>query len=197
MGRSSPAKVRCRKDLKPDFFAVPGPICYISIRYMKRIFHLLAIFLLLRGFAGAQDPSTNTLAISSLDEYVETGMEVTGVRAPYYDDDGKLRARLYGGKARILEGGRANVTDIRIDVFEDGVEIMTVYAPQCITQVEEKGKKKILAVESDGDVLIEMEQMTIIGRGFRFSSDSNRFEILSEAKVLVKDSERNMKELTL
>lgn len=128
---------------------------------------------------------------------METGMEVAGVRAPYYDDEGNLQAQLYGGHAKILEGGVANVEDLRIDVYQDGVVFMTVYAPQCYTRVIEKGKKKILSVDSDGDVLIEMNEMTISGRGFRFTSDNNRFEILNDSTVLVKESAHQMKGMGL
>jgi hypothetical protein len=164
---------------------------------MKRTVHYLAALLLFSGFVGASENSTNPPSVLSLDEYVETGMEVSGVRAPYYDEEGNLRAQLFGGQARILEGGMADVSDIRIDVYKEGVEIMTLYAPQCFTRVVQKGKEKILSVESEGDVLIEMEQMTIAGKGFRFMSDSSRFEIFSEARVLIRDSMQHLGELEL
>lgn len=145
---------------------------------------------MLCGAAFAQE-ATNAPAPTPLDEYMETGMEVSGIRAPYYDEEGNLKAQLYGGHAKILEGGVADVSKIRIDVYDRGVVTMTLFAPQCMTRVVEKGKAKVLSVESDGDVLIEMDQLSIYGRGFRFSSDSNRFEILSEPKVLVKEAARN------
>ena len=138
------------------------------------------------------DPSS-----SALDDFIETGMEMAGVRAPYYDIEGNLKAELYGEQVKILEGGNAEVTNIRIDVFEKGAVFMTVFAPQCRTRVVEQGKAKILSVESDGDVLIDMKQMTISGRGFRYTSESNRFDILSEAKVLVKETAQGMKGLEL
>ena len=138
------------------------------------------------------DPSS-----SALDDFIETGMEMAGVRAPYYDIEGNLKAELYGEQVKILEGGNAEVTNIRIDVFEKGAVFMTVFAPQCRTRVVEQGKAKILSVESDGDVLIDMKQMTISGRGFRYTSESNRFDILSEAKVLVKEAGEGLKGLEL
>lgn len=134
---------------------------------------------------------------SMLDEYMETGMEVSGVRAPYYDDEGNLLAQLYGGHAKILEGGVAEVTNLRIDVFQDGVISMTLFAPYCFTRMVEKEEKKTLVVDSDGEVLIAMEQMTIAGRGFRFTSEENKFEILHDSKVLVKDAMRDMGGLEL
>lgn len=128
---------------------------------------------------------------------METGSEVAGVRVPYYDDEGNLKAELYGEHVKFLEDGVAEVTNIRIDVFEQGEVFMTVFAPQCYTRVIEQGGAKILSVESDGDVLIDMEQMTISGHGFRFNSENNRFDILSEAKVLVKKGVEDMKGLEL
>lgn len=133
-------------------------------------------------------PSAN-----KLDEYLETGMEVAGVRAPYYDDNGELKAQLYGGYAKVLEGGVADVTHLRIDVFQDDKVFMTIFAPQCFTRVDDSGEAKILVVQSEGEVLIDMEQMTVTGRGFRFTSEENKFKIEHDSKVLVKKAARSMK----
>ena len=157
--------------------------------------YLLAVLALCSSVCAQEadhDPSS-----SALDDYIETGMEMAGVRAPYYDIDGNLKAELYGEQVKILPGDVAEVTNIRIDVFEKGAVFMTVFAPQCNTRVVEQGGAKILSVESDGDVMIDMEQMTISGRGFRFTSENNRFDILSEAKVLVKKGVEGMKGLEL
>jgi hypothetical protein len=163
---------------------------------MKHVLnHFLAVLALCSSVC-AQEADLDQ-SPSKLDEYMEIGMEVGGVRAPYYDEEGNLKAELYGEHAKILAGGIAEVTNIRIDVFEDGAVFMTVFAPRCYTQVVEQGGDKFLSVESDGDVLIDMEQMTIAGRGFLFTSENNRFEILSEAKVLVKEAAQNMKGLEL
>lgn len=163
---------------------------------MKPVLNYLLAVLALCSSVCAQD-ATNKPSPSKLDEYMETGMEVAGVRAPYYDEEGNLKAELYGEYAKILEDGVAEVSNIRIDIFEDGAVVMTVFAPQCYTRIIEKEGKKILSVKSDGDVLIDMEQMTIFGHGFHFTSENNRFEIKDHAKVLVKESAANMKGLSL
>ena len=163
---------------------------------MKHVLNHLLTVLALCSSVCAQEAGDEP-SPSKLDEYMETGMEVGGVRAPYYDEEGTLKAELFGEHAKILEGGIAEVTNIRIDVFEEGAVFMTVFAPKCYTQVVEQGEEKFLSVESEGDVLIDMEQMTIAGRGFLFTSENNRFEILSEAKVLVKEAAQNMKGLEL
>ena len=162
---------------------------------MKKVFiQMLALILALPIFAqdSAKEPSA-----SKLDEYLATGMEVAEIHVPYYDDDGELRAQLYGGSARVREGGIADVANLRIDVFQDGEVFMTLFAPQCFTKIDESGENKVLVAYSDGDVLIDMEQMTVSGRGFKFSSDANRFEILHESKVLVKESARSMQGVDL
>ncbi len=161
---------------------------------MKRILCQLLVLSSVFTVAYAQDSAP---VPSMLDEYMETGMEVAGVRAPYYDEEGNLKAQLYGGYAKVLEGGVADVTNLRIDVFEDKKILMSVFAPQCFTKMEESDGQKILTVYSDGYVLIDMDEMTISGRGFRFSSAQNQFEILHDSTVLVKESARKMEDVEL
>jgi len=162
----------------------------------KAVLHFLIAFLVLPVFA--QDDPEAVPPASKFDEYMERGMEVAGVRAPYYDEEGNLKAQLYGGHAKILDGGVADVTNLRIDVFEDRKVYMSIFAPRCFTKMEEgRDGKKMLSVYSEGDVLIDMDQMTITGRGFRFTSKENKFEILHDSKVLVKESARNMQGVEL
>ena len=160
---------------------------------MKHILRHLLVLFSVCGFVRAQDSAPPSM----LDDYMETGMEVAGVRAPYYDDEGNLQAQLYGGYAKVLEGGVADVTNLRIDIFEDKKVLMSIFAPQCYTQIEELDGQKTLTVYSDGYVLIDMDEMTISGKGFRFTSEQNQFEILHDSKVLVKESARNSQGIDL
>ncbi|MDF7825257.1 hypothetical protein P4B35_14630 [Pontiellaceae bacterium B12227] len=162
---------------------------------MKAVLQSLTM-LLLCGTVFAQE-TAETPSAGKLDEYLAAGMEVAEIHVPYYDDDGELRAQLYGGYARVMEGGIADVTNLRIDVFQDGDVFMTLFAPQCFTKIDQSGESKLLVAYSDGDVLIDMQQMTVSGRGFRFSSDANRFEILHDSKVLVKEAARSMQGVEL
>lgn len=164
---------------------------------MKPLLHYLLVLMLFSTITIAEDAEEKVPSENKLDEYMESGMEVSGVRAPYYDDEGTLQAQLYGGHARILEGQIADITNLRIDVYEEGKVFMTVFAPQCFTKMGDVNGKKILVVYSEGDVLLDMEQVTISGKGFRFTSEENRFELLHESKVLVKESARDMKGVEL
>ena len=120
------------------------------------------------------------------------GMEVSGFRVPDYDDQGQLRAQLYGEHAKVLEGGEVEITNLKIEMYKDGEVSMTVFSPHCFFNKDSR------QAHSEGRVLIESGLMTIVGRGFTWSAEAGRFEILHDSKVLVKEAAKtNMKELEL
>ena len=120
------------------------------------------------------------------------GMEVSGFRVPDYDDQGQLRAQLYGEHAKVLEGGEVEITNLKIEMYKDGEVSMTVFSPHCFFNKDSR------QAHSEGRVLIESGLMTIVGRGFTWSAEAGRFEILHDSRVLVKEAAKtNMKELEL
>lgn len=121
-----------------------------------------------------------------------TGMEVTGFRVPDYDEQGQLRAQLYGGHAKVLEGRVVEITNLKIDMYRDGAIAMTVFSPHCFFNMESRK-----AWGSD-EVLLESDMMTVVGKGFTWSSEVGSFEILEDSKVLVKEAaQAGMKEMSL
>lgn len=158
---------------------------------MKRI--LLQIFIVVCiGLAARAEDAAKASSSTKLDEYMAAGMEVSGIRVPYYDEKGDLQAQLYGGLVKVVERGVAEITKLRIDVYDDGNVIMTIFAPRCFATMGDGHGVESLVVHSDGDVLIEMEQMTIAGTGFKFSGRDYKFEILNNSRVLIKEAARNM-----
>ena len=145
---------------------------------MKRAGLHILVAIILCGPAGAQD--------------FAAGMEITGFRVPDYDDQGALRAQLYGGHAKVLGDGDVEITNLKIEMFREGSVAMTVFAPRCLFNLETRQAR------SDGRVLIESGLMTIAGRGFLWSAEAGRFEIRQAAKVLVKPSAKDeLEELEL
>jgi len=145
---------------------------------MKRILFRWLALLLVCSVAVAQD--------------FGTGMEVSGFRVPDYDDQGALRAQLYGGHAKVLEGGEVEITNLKIEMYKDGKVAMTVFSPHCFFNMDTRQAR------SEGRVLIESGLMTIVGRGFTWSAEAGRFEILHDSKVLVKQAaQADIKELDL
>ena len=137
---------------------------------MKRVRFEFVFLLLLCGLACAQE--------------FGVGMEISGFRVPDYDDQGNLRAQLYGGHAKVLEGGEVEITNLKIEMYRDGRVAMTVFAPRCFFNMDTRRAR------SEGRVLIESGVMTVEGRGFEWSAAAGRFEILNESKVLVKSTAR-------
>lgn len=123
---------------------------------------------------------------------IGVGMEVSGFRVPDYDDQGELRAQLYGEHAKVLDGGDVEITNLKIEMYEDGIVVMTVFAPHCFFNVDSRQAR------SDGRVLIESGLMTVVGRGFTWSASAGRFEITNDSKVLVKqDAKAGLEEIEL
>lgn len=119
-------------------------------------------------------------------------MEVSGFRVPDYDEQGKLRAQLFGEYAKVLEGGEVEITNLKIEIYKEGVVVMTIFSPHCFFNMETR------RAHSKGRVLIESDLMTVVGVGFTWSAEAGKFEILHESKVLVKKAAQgNLKGLEL
>lgn len=158
---------------------------------MKTLFLYVMAVWSVCGIARAQDAS------SKLDAYMEQGTPARGISIPYYDDEGNLQAMFYFDSLKQNTGGILDVTNLRIDAYKDKKVFMTVFSPHCFGKREEVAGQKILSVYSEGDVLIDLTEMTICGRGFSFSTEQNRFEILHDSKVLLKKSARDVKGVEL
>ncbi|MBN2685514.1 MAG: hypothetical protein JXR40_09570 [Pontiellaceae bacterium] len=159
---------------------------------MNRFFRHFAVVFFLCNIAAAQTAST-----PSLSDLMAGQVEAEGIRVPYYDEEGNLKAMLYGWTAKVLENNVINISELRIDVYKDGKLDASVFAPQCLVHEVKRNEESILVAESAGEVLVELDGLTIVGKGFRFRSDQNRFEILNEAKVIVDESARESTELKL
>lgn len=157
---------------------------------MKYVLRQLMFLLAVPAFLYAQVPDLGRSF--DLYEYFDSGDGVEGFNFTFYDENNVRRAELYAGYAKLLKNEVVDVTNLRIDVYDEGKVIMTIYAPQCFTSIGQAVDEKMLNVHSEGDVLIEMEQMSIVGKGFRFSSDQNKFEILSDSRIFIRESARSM-----
>lgn len=145
---------------------------------MKRVLLQSLALLLMCGAVAAQD--------------LGVGMEISGFRVPDYDDQGVLRAQLYGAYAKVLGDGEVEITNLKIEMYRDGVVAMTVFAPHCFFNMDTHQAR------SEGRVLIESGLMTVTGRGFTWSAEGGRFEILHESRVLVKqEAKAGLEELEL
>ena len=109
-----------------------------------------------------------------------SGMEMGGFRVPDYDEKGGLRAQLYGVRAKMHDDGTVDITDLRIEIYQENQVSLTLYAPTCVYNTQTR------VAQSDGKVLIDGSSVSVVGRGFVWVAGGGRFEILHDAKVLVK-----------
>ncbi len=111
---------------------------------------------------------------------------VTGFRVPEYDSQNRLKSELFGDFAKIMPGGVIEITQLKIDFYDEDAVNMTVTAPHC-TYKQETG-----AAESDSEVRIAGKEMVVTGKGFSWDGRSEVFQIFHEAKVVLKDARRQV-----
>ena len=84
-----------------------------SIRVMNRFFrHFVAVFFICM-VAGAQTATT-----PSLSDLMAGQLEAEGIRVPYYDEEGNLKAMLYCWTAKVLENNVGDISALRIAVYK-------------------------------------------------------------------------------
>lgn len=111
---------------------------------------------------------------------------VTGFRVPEYDSQNKLKSQLFGDFAKILPDGVIEITQLKIDFYDEGQVNMTVTAPHC-TYKQETG-----AAESDSEVRIAGKDMVVTGKGFSWDGRDEIFQIFHEAKVVLKNARKQV-----
>ncbi len=110
----------------------------------------------------------------------QTGQTVSGFRLPEYDEQNNLKSELIGEFAKVLPDGIIDITQLKIDFYNDGKVDMTVTAPQC-TYKQQEG-----TAVSDSAVRIARDNMVVTGEGFSWNGHDERFEIFKNAKVVLK-----------
>lgn len=119
---------------------------------------------------------------------------VTGFRVPTYDREGNLTSQVFGDRARILPNGLVDIVELRMEFYggEGGSSTnrtveMRISSPRCLYN------RVTGNATSDAPVRISRDNMVVTGVGFQWFGDAQRFEIYSNAKVVLKDIKRGAK----
>lgn len=107
-------------------------------------------------------------------------------RSPFYDEKGELTTELIAARTYLLPNGHSNIEHLKINFFENNKVISSIYLPKCKTLMYFKDGKKTFKIETDDDVLVIHNNLTIIGKGFKFDPSVDYFEILSNVRILGK-----------
>ncbi len=109
------------------------------------------------------------------------GQRIAGFEVPDFDDEMRLQSMLFGDYARIMPNGEVEITNLMIEFYTEDREVeMRVTSPECIYDRATRDAR------SDSNIRIARENMIITGKQFVWSADNGRFEIFSDARVLLK-----------
>ncbi|MFO8089857.1 MAG: LPS export ABC transporter periplasmic protein LptC [Desulfatiglandaceae bacterium] len=112
--------------------------------------------------------------------------EITGFEIPEYDEENNLESLLSGEKARFGDTSEVVIDGLKIETFKDEVVEMTVTAPHCIYNRQEK------TVKSDSRIRIEREEMVITGKDFEYNAGKELFKINKDVKVVLANRNLNI-----
>ena len=124
----------------------------------------------------------------------ESTMSVKGMRSPFYNEKSELIAELIGGRAFLLSSDFVNIEHVRINLYNEKKEITQLYTPNCKARISVIDGRKQIVVESEEWVVLKNDNVEVIGRGFKFDTQNQYFEIRNDVKIttdfaVFKDSE--------
>jgi lipopolysaccharide export system protein LptC len=100
-----------------------------------------------------------------------------GIRLPQYDAQGRLESQLIGESAEPQPDGKIKVTNLRLEVYKEGVLDAVLWAASCVLDQKDR------SVVSDSDVRIERPGAVIRGRGLRWDNARQQARILEQVRV--------------
>jgi hypothetical protein len=124
----------------------------------------------------------------------ESTMSVKGMRSPFYNEKSELIAELIGGRAFLLSSDFVNIEHVRINLYNEKKDITQLYTPNCKARISVIDGRKQIVVESEEWVVLKNDNVEVIGRGFKFDTHNQYFEIRNDVKIttdfaVFKDSE--------
>ena len=127
-------------------------------------------------------------ALTTISVAQRAGMELEGFRVPEYNKDGTMKSQLFGERAVLKENGLVEITDLKIEFYQPGKSDVTITAPRCNYERQSRN------AESDGPVRIDMQEMTVTGRGFLCEGREYQFQILNDVRMVLKDVRLGLKD---
>ena len=149
---------------------------------------ILILLILIPFQLKAQDSQISVVSPS------ESTMSVKGMRSPFYNEKSELIAELIGGHAYLLSSDFVNIEHVRINLYNEKKEITQLYTPNCKARISVIDGRKQIVVESEDWVVLKNANLEVIGRGFKFDTQNQYFEIRNDVKIttdfaVFKDSE--------
>jgi hypothetical protein len=135
----------------------------------------LAACLLVAGVAPAQNAADSTRNAPTL----PVGQTFRQFEFPVYQD-GQLKYTLYATEATGITLNRAETTDLKIDVYDNGAKTTTITSPKADLYVAEQ------KMRTKNTVLIERDDMEASSQDCDFNVKAKRFVMRTQVRVLLK-----------
>lgn len=102
--------------------------------------------------------------------------EITDFRVPEFDANGVLKSEILGERAKPLPGGdQIKITGLRIIMYDKNKEVeSTLTSAHCTVNRKDRN------AFSNSEVTITRGNVVITGRGFRWTAENQRIEILND-----------------
>lgn len=121
------------------------------------------------------------LAVVLLLANLTLGQVFKGFRYPDYDEKGQLKFEITGDEAQVQPDGLIQIKNLKMVFYEQGKVMMQVSTPQCLFD-----RVKRSAVSSS-DVCVARKEIELTGHGFTWNAQDGRMEILSKARVVLRN----------
>jgi hypothetical protein len=135
----------------------------------------LGACVLLAGAAFAQNAGSGGNAAQTL----PVGQTFRQFEFPVYDA-GQLKYTLFAAEAKGITLNRAEATNLKIDIYEQGVKTTTITSPKADLYVAEQ------KMRTKNSVLIERDDMEASAQDCDFNVKAKRFVMRTQVKVLLK-----------
>ncbi len=143
---------------------------------MRLLIPILEACILLTGAARAQNAGENG---TSGPPQLPVGQVFKQFVFPSYQD-GVLKYTLFATEAKGITLNRAETTDLKIDVYENGAVTTTITSPKADLIVAEQ------KMRTKNTVQIERDDMTATSQNCEFNVKEKRFVMTTNVKVLLK-----------
>lgn len=141
---------------------------------------LLIGSLFLAGQAVGRDKAEKREKGSSMSIPIPVGHGASGVKIPYYGDDGKLQMNFQIGDASRTDDLHLQMTNLRIETFnETGLQEMTMFFPNSILDL------KTRVISSNTPVTIKRTDFELTGDTMLFNTVSRQGTLGGNIRMLI------------
>lgn len=112
--------------------------------------------------------------------------EIDDFRIPEFDANGMLKSEIFGKKAKMLPENKIRITELQIIMYKKHLVPSTTNVVDAVLSSDHcTVDQKTRDAFSNADMKIVRDNVVITGKGFRWSAESQRIEILNDFHMVM------------